>query len=221
MLVCIEVKAVNNTNTTGQAKLYNGKHCPTTITIHAKRYFEAYLKIGRNGSTSGIFPPLLTRNLSTNCCQGQSISIEFVNETTRTSVQKLLWEESEKRKRSNVFNNTSLEFYFPTYTTKADFSKVYKEFYFIEVMKSPGPAFVMLVEELEEPPDPSLVLIECWPIFMLLLVMAWVVGIIAWFLVSLLRPSQTRMRVQSCHFDFRLTAQNSIRISKVKIRRVN
>lgn len=183
MIVCVKVKAVNKSQ--GDSVEYR-KHCPKTITINAKRYFEAYLRIWPNGSAGGIFPPLLTRNLSTECCQGENISIKFVNETTQTSVQRLLWDKSEKQERRNVFSNTSMEFYFPTYTTKAESSLVYKEFYFIEVMKSPGPAFVMLVEELQEAPDPSLVLIECWPIFLLLLVMAWVVGIVAWFLVSLL-----------------------------------
>jgi hypothetical protein len=161
--------------------------CPRDIRIHSKRFFEAYLKIWGNGSTSGIFPPLLIENVSAVCCEGQKISIRFMNETSRLSVQKLLYNERERRERGQTpFDNRTLDFYFPAYTTKPDATEVYKEFAFVEVVKSPGPAFVVLVSQLEDSPDPTVVLIECWPIFVLLLVMAWVVGIIGWFLVSIL-----------------------------------
>ena len=158
--------------------------CPSKITIRSKPYFTAYFKIWENGSTSGIFPPLLMDNVSVVCCSGQNISFNFVNETRRTSVQRLLFEEQKKRERAK-FDNTTLEFYFPSFTVNAEDSRVYKEFHFIEVMKSPGPAFVMLMDEIKDAPDPSLILIECWPIFALLLIMAWVVGIIIWFLVRI------------------------------------
>ena len=157
--------------------------CPSNIMIHSKRFFEAYLKILENGSTSGIFPPLLVDNVSAVCCDNRNISIKFVNETSRTSVQKLLYNERENRRRSRrQFDNNTLDFYFPAYTTKPDATTVYKDFYYVEVVRSPGPAFVVLIDQLEEAPDPTVVLIECWPIFVLLLVMAWVVGIIGWFL---------------------------------------
>jgi hypothetical protein len=172
LTVCIDVKAIKN--------------CPSNITIHSKGFFEAYLKILENGSTSGIFPRLLTVNVSKVCCGGQNISIRFVNETTRTSVRTLLHLERETRE-GQPFDNTTLDFYFPAYTTTSEATVVYKEFHFIEIVKSPGPAFIMLIDELQEAPDPSVVLIECWPIFVLLLVMAWVVGIIGWFLVSIAR----------------------------------
>ncbi|CAB3993744.1 Potassium voltage-gated channel subfamily F member 1 [Paramuricea clavata] len=168
LTACIAVQAIKN--------------CPSNITINSKGYFEAYLKILENGSTSGIFPRLLTVNVSRVCCGGeQNISIRFVNETTRTSVRTLLYLERETRE-GKPFDNTTLDFYFPAYTTTSEATEVYKEFHFIEIVKSPGPAFIMLIDELQEAPDPSVVLIECWPIFVLLLVMAWVVGIIGWFL---------------------------------------
>ena len=180
--VYIHAQTVDNST---QTALYS-EYCPSHITIHSKRYFESYLKIWQNGSTSGIFPPLLTENVSATCCNGQNISIKFVNETSRISVKKLLFTEREKREKSGKdFDNTTLDFYFPVYTKESEATKVYRDFYFIEVVQSPGPAFVVLVEDLKEAPDPSLVLIECWPIFVLLLVMAWVVGIIGWFLVSI------------------------------------
>lgn len=61
---------------------------------------------------------------------------------------------------------------------------VHKDFYFVELLKSPGPVLLMLAEEIEDTPDPSTVLIASWPLFLLLIIMAAVVGIIGWFLVS-------------------------------------
>ena len=182
--VPVKVRATVNSTKADNNSYTERDVCPKSITIHSKPYFETYLKIFRNGNTSGILPPLLVENVSSVCCDGQDLSIKFVTETTGISVQKLLFLEQKRREKAKIFDNTSLDFYFPAYTTKSDASIVYKEFYFIEVMKSPGPAFIMLIEELKEAPDPSIVLIECWPIFVLLLVMAWVVGIIGWFLVS-------------------------------------
>ena len=195
---CTNVQATNTTVNDPN----HSRRCPSNITIRSKRYFTTYLRIHENGSAFGIFPPLLMDNLSAVCCDGQNISITFLNETSKTSVQKLLFTEYERRERLNYHDNDSLDFYFPSYTTQSDASEVYKVFYFIEVMRSPGPAFVMLLDEVQEPPDPSLILIECWPIFVLLLVMAWVVGIIGWFLVSVLRlVSRLTFVFSSCYCE--------------------
>ncbi|XP_028393849.1 uncharacterized protein LOC114518121 [Dendronephthya gigantea] len=182
LIGCIQrVHADRNSTQTENNEPTETMKCPRKITIRSKPYFTTYLRIFGNGSTSGIFPPLLMDNVSAMCCKGQNISFKFVNETSRTSVQRLLFVEQEKREYGK-FDNTTLDVFFPTFTVNAERSRVYKDFYFIEVMKSPGPAFIMLRSEIEEAPDPSMILIECWPIFVLLLIMAWVVGIIGWFL---------------------------------------
>lgn len=157
------------------------RKCPSNIIINAKNFFEVYLQKNASG-TFGLFPQILN-NVSKACCGEQKVEIMYLNETSRLSIQNLLYHARERLGEDQENNNT-LVFYFPTHSSHDESSYVFKEFYYVQIMKSPGPAFIMLTEELQKAPDPTKILIECWPIFLLLIIMAWVVGVIGWFLVS-------------------------------------
>lgn len=183
-VLLVDIFAENSGNSSYLTNQTNTYHrCPSTVNIYTKRYFNNYIEIFDNGTVSGIFSPLLQDNLAKVCCEGENISINFVNETSNFSVQKILFTKRDERRKSQSFDSKTLDLYFPTFTASFEASRAYKEFYFVEIMRSPGPALIMLADELKLGTDPTRVLIECWPLFVLLFVMAWFVGILGWFLV--------------------------------------
>lgn len=86
---------------------------------------------------------------------------------------------------SSPKDESTLNFYFPVFTTQRDATMIHKDFYFVELLKSPGPVLLMLMDAIVDAPDPSAVLLASWPLFLLLIIMAAVVGILGWFLVSI------------------------------------
>ena len=166
---------------TAQPSTSSSIKCPSNITIHSKGYFHIYLKLNESGAY-GIFPPLL-KNISKHCCGQQEVTVTFVKETSRLPIHNLLYDGRHDPSNDEKANST-LNFYFPVFTAKEDAVMVHKDFYFVELLRSPGPVLLMLTEEIEDAPDPSTVLIASWPLFLLLIIMAAVVGIIGWFLVS-------------------------------------
>ena len=178
LLVAVAFATVQSSKCLKKKK--DGSICPrsTNIEIKFKPYYDMYFN--RNGSKNSLYP-LILRIASSQCCN--SITLDFVPINSSRGIEELVEDDSCYKEDKN---DTKLTFFFPVFT-KAEKKVVFdEEFLFVQLMKSPGPALLMLKSEKDKMKVSAAVAIrESWPLFILIVSLSATVGLLSWFMVRI------------------------------------
>ncbi|XP_028394247.1 uncharacterized protein LOC114518459 [Dendronephthya gigantea] len=161
-----------------------------SLEVHYNEFFELYL--GHNGTheelqEGGIIYKSL-REAMNECCPGIPLNFKLVNESVEYLVQRDILLHHEAQKQQNTSHE--LVFYFPEFTSQGNLEVYSHQIPFLKLRKSPGFALIMLKSESHLDISALDVIGPSWPIFALLLSLAWAVGILGWVLDHRYNPEE-------------------------------
>lgn len=165
-------------------KRRDGNICPrsTNIEIKYKPYHDIY--IFSNGSNKSLYPYVLAL-ASSQCCKSSTLNFVAINSSL--DMEELIEDERCDKEEKN---DTKLTFFFPVYAKEGKKVVFDDEFLFIRLMKSPGPALLMLKSEISKMKVSAAVAIrESWPLFLLIISLSVTVGILGWLMDHSANPS--------------------------------
>lgn len=177
LLAVVLVGTVQSTSRC-HARKKDGSVCPrsTKVEIKFKPYYEIYFD--KNGSTKSLYPRILAQ-ASSQCCN--SSSLDFISINSTEDIEELIKDESCDKEDHN---QTNLTFFFPVFIQEGKKVAFDEEYQFVQLMKSSGPAVVMLKSEKGKMRVTASVAIrESWPLFALIISLSSTVGLLAWLMV--------------------------------------
>ena len=143
--------------------------------------FRPYVHVSENKIPSGLIPPILGKLVVTCCetCQSHGTSYVDLNLNGFNLSAKL---PDLRTLKSRISSYT--DFFFPVYGFK-DQTHFAKEFGYHGLVQSPGMAYIVKTNSLDDMPNAILMNIaSCWPAVTLALAITYLAGLFVWLVVS-------------------------------------